>query len=301
MHGFRSSTMAMARYHTLPGASLALPNFLTFGSSNRAHELMIELERSELSQYWDLVAGQVVQDQPTPVTQTYYQARQYCNMVDVTRGDPHYWPATSWAVHEDARCGVANKEVMWEPFIFPKSPCKPPVMMIRTTRLTEVRESMLYDRLEVARNNSTVPFNSWEEVVPVVKDFRLINRREGSVALLERPSIQLMDQIHKDLLREDDHQIRRTQDDKILSMGSKPHFFTEQSIFLGLPSYKDYKDIMWGLSDAAGVKLDTLGAYCDCLAWPFLGAVSASAAESFGTFRDYLNADKIHDMMFKTW
>ena len=293
--------MAMARYHTLPGASLSSPNFLSFGSSTRAHELMLELERAELSQQWDLAAGHVDQHQLAPTTQTYYQAREYCNRFDITRGDPHYWPVTSWAVNKDSRCGTASKDVVWEPFVFPKSPCKPPVMMIRTTPLTDLRESMLFDRLEVARNNATVPFHCWEEVVPVVKDFRLVSRREGSVALLERPSIQLMDQVHGDLLKRDDHQIKRMQDGKILSMGDRPHFFTEQSIFLGLPKYREFKDVMAGLTDDGGFRLDTLGAYNDCLAWPFLGAVSAGAARSFGTLRDYINADKYHDMMFETW
>ena len=290
----------MARYHTPPGASLTQPNFLSFGSSNRGYELLLEQARVELSQEWDMAIGDVERHGPPPV-QTYYQAREYCNLFDVTLGDPHYWPVTSWAVNKDARCGTINKEIIWEPFKFPKSPCKPPVMMIRTTPLTDLRESMLFDRLEVARNNSTVPFHCWEEVVPVIKDFRLVTRREGSVALLERPSIQLMDQVHRDLLREDDHQIRRVSDGKVLSMGAAPQFFTEQSVFLGIPKYKEFLDVMDGLTDNGGFRLDTLGAYNDFLAWPFLGAVSAKAAESFGIFRDYINADKYHDMMFETW
>ena len=110
-----------------------------------------------------------------------------------------------------------------------------------------------------------------------------------------------MDQVHGDLLKKDDHQIKRMQDGKILSMGDRPHFFTEQSIFLGLPKYREFKDVMAGLTDDGGFRLDTLGAYNDCLAWPFLGAVSAGAARSFGTLRDYINADKYHDMMFETW
>ena len=55
-------TMAMAGYHTLPGASLAQPNFLSFGSSTRGYELMLEQARNELSQEWDLAVEGVNQN-----------------------------------------------------------------------------------------------------------------------------------------------------------------------------------------------------------------------------------------------
>ena len=73
----------MARYHTPPGASLTQPNFLSFGSSNRGYELLLEQARVELSQEWDMAIGDVDHHGPPPA-QTYYLAREYCNLFDVT-------------------------------------------------------------------------------------------------------------------------------------------------------------------------------------------------------------------------
>ena len=300
---FQIPITTMARYHSLPGSSATQPNLFSFGSSHRAAEMLLEFHRAELSQHWDLVNGRVVQHgtRSTPSSQIFYTARQYCSLFDVTRGDPNYNPVTSWSVRGDLRIGVNDKEVVWEPFVFPKSPCKPPVMMIRTTNLNEVREAMLHDRLSVARDNSIVPFDTWEDAVPVVKDFRLINRMEGSVVLMERPSLSLMKQIHKDLLKDDDAKIQRIMDGKVLCLGAAPHFFTEQSIFLGLPTFKDFQDLMLGVRDKEGAHLDTFSSYRDCLAWPFLGIVSAEAAHHYAIFRGYVNAEKMQDAMFETW
>ena len=134
-----------------------------------------------------------------------------------------------------------------------------------------------------------------------MKDFRLIYRMEGSVVLVERPFLSLMNQIHKDLLRDDDATRQRMLDSKVLCLGSAPQFFVEQSVFLGVPTFKDFQDLMLGVRDKEGAPLDTFSSYRDCLAWPFLGIISAEAAQHYATFRAYVNADKMQDAMFETW
>ena len=293
----------MARYHSLPESLSTHPNFFSFGSSMRTAELVLESHRADLAQHWDLVDGQVVHNRrnPSPPARVFYSARQYCRLFDITAGDPSYAPVTSWSVRPELRIGVADKDVNWEPFVFPKSPCKPPVVMIRTTHLTDIREAMLHDKMDTARRNGMMPFDADDGIVPVVKDFRIINRMEGTVALLERPSLNLMQQIFKDLLRKDDDKIERTADGRIMSMGSAPQFFTEQSIFLGLPTFKQFQDLILGLRDSSGAPLHTFSSYRDCLAWPFIGIVSAEAAEAYSTFRAYINADKMMHAMFEVW
>ena len=92
---------------------------------------------------------------------------------------------------------------------------KPPVQMIRMTHLSAVREAMINNRLEVARHNARVPFDTLAGIKPVCLSFKMVSRMEGTVILLERPSKLLMETVFRDLTRPDHFKIRMNIDGKI--------------------------------------------------------------------------------------
>ena len=199
-------------------------------------------------------------------------------------------------------CGGLREGLAWRDiFRFPMTPMKPPVQMVRTTHLSSVREAMINNRLEVAQHNARVPFDTLAGVKPICASFKMISRMEGTVILLERPSKLLMETIFCDLHRPDHYKIRRNMDGKILSLGLQPEFYTEQSIWLQIPTPMDFKDLLDGVADDAGNPMDTRSSYLDCLAWPFLGMVSTSAASLYLAFRDVHNGELRSTAVFEAW
>ena len=124
---------------------------------------------------------------------------------------------------------------------------------------------------------------------------------EGTVILIERPSRLLMETIFDDLQKPDHHKIRRSMDGKVLSLGLQSEFFSEQSIWLQIPSPREFKDLLDGVRDDAGHPMDTRNSYLDCLAWPFLGVISASAASLYLGFRDVHNVEYRSTAVFEAW
>ena len=56
-----------------------------------------------------------------------------------------------------------------------------------------------------------------------------------------------------------------------------------------------------GVADDAGHPMDTMTGYLDCLAWPFLGVVSTSAASIYLAFRDVHNGELRSTLVFEAW
>ena len=129
----------------------------------------------------------------------------------------------------------------------------------------------------------------------------MVSLMEGTVILIERPSRLLMETIFDDLQKPDHHKIRRSMDGKVLSLGLQPEFFSEQSIWLQIPSPREFKDLLDGVRDDAGHPMDTRNSYLDCLAWPFLGVISASAASLYLAFRDVHNGEYRSTAVFEAW
>ena len=104
--------------------------------------------------------------------------------------------------------------------------------------------------------------------------------------------------IFEDLHKPDHYQIRRTKDSKLLSLGIQPQFFTEQSVWLTIPSPVD---LLEGVTDEGGNPMDSRHSYLDCLAWPFLGLVSTSAAQLYLAFRSVHNGEYRSSTIFESW
>ena len=56
-----------------------------------------------------------------------------------------------------------------------------------------------------------------------------------------------------------------------------------------------------GVVDDGGHPMDTRTSYLDCLAWPFLGVVSTSAADAYLAFRDVHNVELRNSVVFEAW
>ena len=110
-----------------------------------------------------------------------------------------------------------------------------------------------------------------------------------------------METIFCDLTRPDQWMMKRTIDGKILSLGLEPQFFTEQTIWLSIPTPRDFKDMMDGVVDDGGHPMDTRTSFMDCMGWPFVGVVSTSASDLYLAFRDVFNGDLRNSVVFETW
>ena len=160
---------------------------------------------------------------------------------------------------------------------------------------------MINNRLEVVQHNACVPFDARAGIKPICTAFKMVSLMEGTVILIERPSRLLMETIFDDLQKPDHHHIRRSMDGKVLSLGLQPEFFSEQSIWLQIPSPREFTDLLEGVRDDAGHPMDTRNSYLDCLAWPFLGVISASAASLYLAFRDVHNGEYRSTAVFEAW
>ena len=129
----------------------------------------------------------------------------------------------------------------------------------------------------------------------------MISRMKGTVIFLERPSKLLMETIFRNLTRPDHWMMKRTSDSKILSLGLEPQFFTEQAIWLSIPTPRDFTDMMNGVMDDGGYPMDTRTSFMDCIGWPFVGVVSTSAADLYLAFHDVFNGDLRNYVVFQTW
>ena len=275
-------------YHTSPTTTPGSPSLFTMTGEGHEHQMEQDAARVNLlfdfgvPTAWAAIGNDPLD--PMALTQDYVTARQYLLQQDLSLLDPAFRPKTSWSLRP-------KEGLPWDmgTFRFPLTPMKPPVQMVRTTHLSAVREAMMHNRLEVARHNARVPFDTRAGIKPIVGDFKMLSLMEGTVILLERPSKLLMEVIFDDLHKPDHYQIRRTKDGKILSLGLQPEFFTEQSIWLTIPSPVEFMDLLKGVTDEGGNPMDARHSYLDCLAWPFLGIVSTSAAQLYLAFRSVHN------------
>jgi hypothetical protein len=287
-------------YHTSPTTSPGTPSLFMMMDEHHAHQMGQDAARINLlynfgvPNAWAAIGHDPLSPMPTP--QDYVEARQYLLQQDLSLLDPTFRPRTSWSLRP-------AEGLPWDmsTFHFPLTPMKPPVQMIRTTHLSAVREAMLHNRLEVARHNARVPFDTRTEIKPIVGEFKMVSLMEGTVVLLERPSMMLMQTIFEDLHKPDNHQIRRSKDGRLLSMGVQPQFFCEQSCWLHIPSFLEFKDLLYGVTDDRGDRMDTRHSYVDCLGWPFLGIVSTSAAALYLAFRSVHNGEYRATTVFEAW
>ena len=287
-------------YHTSPTTSPGSPSLFTMMGEDYEHQMEQDAARVNLlydfgvPTAWAAIGHDPLE--PMAITQDYVTARGYLLQQDLSLLDPAFRPRTSWSTRP-------REGLPWDmsTFRFPLTPMKPPVQMIRTTHLSAVREAMLHNRLEVARHNARVPFDTMAGIKPILGDFKMLSLMEGTVVLLERPSRLLMQTIFEDLHKPDHYQIRRTKDGKLLSLGTQPQFFSEQSVWLAIPSFVEFRDLLEGVTDDGGNRMDSRHSYLDCLAWPFLGIVSTSAAQIYLAFRSVHNGEYRSSTVFEAW
>ena len=286
-------------YHTSPSTAPGSPSMFIMTGEGHEHQMEQDLARVNLlfdfgiPTAWAATGNDPLA--PMPLTQDYVTARQYLLQHDLSLLDPTFRPKPTWSLR--AREGLNWRDT----FRFPMTPMKPPVQMVRTTHLSAVREAMMNNRIEVAQHNSRVPFDTRAGIKPICANFKMVSLMEGTVILLERLSRLLMEIIFDDLQKPDHHQIRRTVDGKVLSLGLQPEFFSEQSIWLQIPSPREFTDLLEGVKDDGGNPMDTRNSYLDCLAWPFLGVVSTLAAALYLAFRDVHNGEYRSSSVFEAW
>ena len=136
------------------------------------HDLQMDLDFARADLYYEfgssLSWAATGEANPMFRPKEYVTARQYLRQTDLSLQDPTFRPAPSWSLRE-------REGLVWEDkFVFPMSPMKAPVQMIRTTHLSAVREVLINNRLECAKVNARIPFDTVAGIIPVCLSFKMI-------------------------------------------------------------------------------------------------------------------------------